>query len=78
MLTLLSVSPSESQNNNRNLLCRLEQERRRREVEEKYISREKTPVFAKPYRVMGVGCRLEGEEEGGLGPRGELCLLHGL
>ncbi|KAM7020838.1 uncharacterized protein M8220_017295 [Acridotheres tristis] len=40
-----------SRNNNRNLLRRLEQERRRREVEEKYISREKTPVLAKPYRT---------------------------
>ncbi|KAL2304749.1 hypothetical protein Nmel_006703 [Mimus melanotis] len=55
VLTLLSLSPSESWNNNRDLLRRLEQERRRKQVEEKYIPSEKTPVFPKPYKTNEEG-----------------------
>lgn len=69
MLTLLSLCLCESCNNNRAWLRILEQERRRRQAvpEEEYPLSEKTPLFAKPYKVMGVGCRLEGQEEGDLG-----------
>lgn len=69
MLTLFSLSPSESWYNNRDLLRILERDRRRRQAapEEKDPFSEETPLFAKPYKVVGVGCRLEGEEEGGLG-----------
>ncbi|XP_068044222.1 AF4/FMR2 family member 4-like isoform X3 [Anomalospiza imberbis] len=53
VLTLFSVSLSESWSNNRNLLCLLEQERRRRQVapEEKDPFLAKTPLFAKPYKT---------------------------
>lgn len=63
------MSLCERWKNNRDLLRILEQERRRRQVapEEKDPFLEKTPLFAKPYKVMGVECRLEGEKEGGLG-----------
>lgn len=69
VLTLLSLSLSESWHNNRDLLRILQQDRRRRQVapEEKDPFLEETPLFAKPYKVMAMGCRLEGEEEGGLG-----------
>lgn len=69
MLSLFSVSLFESRKNDRNLLRILEQERRRRLVppdEDELLSRN-PPLFARPYKVMGVECRLEGEKEGGLG-----------
>lgn len=69
MLSLFSVSLFESWKNDRNLLRILEQERRRRLVppdEDELLSRN-PPLFARPYKVMGVECRLEGEKEEGLG-----------